>query len=60
MANALSIVLLSAFSLIPSSASGDAGVFTGNGQNLHQITSETIQLVSIDVTIASGLGVRQR
>jgi len=56
MANALSIVLLSAFSLIPSSASGDAGVFTGNGQNLHQITSETIQLVSIDVTIVLGRG----
>src|SRR5579864_8156231 len=29
----------------------DAGVFTGNGQNLHQITSKTIRLVSIDVNI---------
>lgn len=34
----------------------DAGVFTGNGQNLHQITSKTIQLVSIDVTIVLGRG----
>ena len=29
----------------------DAGVFTGNGQNLHQITSKTIRLESIDVNI---------
>lgn len=35
---------------------GDAGVFTGNGQSLHQITSKSIQLVSIDVTIALGRG----
>jgi len=35
---------------------GDAGVFTGNGQTLHQITSKSIQLVSIDVTIALGRG----
>src|ERR1700746_583606 len=34
----------------------DAGVFTGNGQNLHQITSKTIQLGSIDVTIVLGRG----
>ena len=34
----------------------DAGVFTGNGQNLHQITSKTIQLVGIDVTIVLGRG----
>src|SRR6266567_1255377 len=34
----------------------DAGVFTGNGQTLHQITSKAIQLVSIDVTIALGRG----
>jgi hypothetical protein len=39
-----------------SSAVADAGVFTGNGQNLHQITSETVQLVSIDVTIVLGRG----
>lgn len=37
-------------------ASADAGVFTGNGQNLHQITSKTIQLVDIDVTIILGRG----
>src|ERR1700722_4709585 len=34
----------------------DAGVFAGNGQNLHQITSKTIQLVSIDVMIVPGRG----
>src|ERR1700691_3012427 len=34
----------------------DAGVFTGNGQSLHQITSKSIQLVSIEVTIALGRG----
>jgi hypothetical protein len=32
-------------------ALADAGVFTGNGQNLHQITSEEVRLVSIDVNI---------
>ena len=37
-------------------AHGDAGVFTGNGQNLHQVTSKTIQLVEIDVTIVLGRG----
>lgn len=35
---------------------GDAGVFTGNGQSLRQITSKSIQLVSIDVKIALGRG----
>jgi hypothetical protein len=34
----------------------DAGVFTGNGQSLHQITSKSIQLESIDVTMALGRG----
>lgn len=34
----------------------DAGVFTGNGQDLRQITSKTIQLGSIDVTIVLGRG----
>ena len=34
----------------------DAGVFTGNGQSLHQITSKSIQLVRIDVTMALGRG----
>ncbi len=37
-------------------ALADAGVFTGNGQDLHQITSKTIQLVSIDVTMVLGRG----
>jgi hypothetical protein len=37
-------------------ALADAGVFTGNGQDLHQITSRTVQLVSIDVTIVLGRG----
>ena len=37
-------------------AFADAGVFTGNGQDLHQTTSKTVQLVSIDVTIVLGRG----
>jgi hypothetical protein len=37
-------------------AAADAGVFTGNGQNLRQISSKSIQLVSIDVTIIPGRG----
>lgn len=41
--------------LSPSSFA-DAGVFTGNGQDLHQITSKTVQLVSIDVTMVLGRG----
>lgn len=32
-------------------AFADAGVFTGNGQNLHQISSKEVRLVSIDVNI---------
>lgn len=38
------------------SAFADAGVFTGNGQNLRQITSKSIRMVSIDVTIVPGRG----
>lgn len=37
-------------------ALADAGVFAGNGQSLHQITSKSIQLASIDVTMALGRG----
>lgn len=53
------LLLLALFSVllgIPSPSFGDAGVFTGNGQDLHQITSKTVQLVSIDVTIVLGRG----
>jgi len=39
-----------------SSAVADAGVFTGNGQSLHQISSKNVQLVSIDVVIVPGRG----
>lgn len=35
---------------------GDAGVFTGNGQNLRQISTQSVQLLSIDVTITPGRG----
>ena len=40
-------------------AIADAGVFAGNGQTLRQVTTEDIQLVSIDVTMAlrSGLAI---
>jgi len=37
-------------------AFADAGVFSGNGQSLHQITSKTIQLKSIEVVIVPGRG----
>jgi len=50
------LILLSLISGTASPALGDAGVFTGNGQNLHQITSKTVQLVSIDVAIILGRG----
>jgi hypothetical protein len=52
----LLLVLFSAFLGISSQSFGDAGVFTGNGQDLHQITSKTVQLVSIDVAIVLGRG----
>ena len=50
------MLALSSLLLTAPSAVADAGVFTGNGQDLHQITSKTIQLVSIDVTIVLGRG----
>jgi hypothetical protein len=37
--------------LVTATVWGDAGVFTGSGQDLRQISSESVQLVSIDVTI---------
>jgi hypothetical protein len=46
--------LLALFTTLPAAA--DAGVFTGNGQNLRQISSKSIQLVSIDVSIMLGRG----
>lgn len=49
-------VFFSVFVGAPSPSLGDAGVFTGNGQDLHQITSKTVQLVSIDVSIVLGRG----
>jgi hypothetical protein len=54
----LPIVLVLSFLILgtPSPAAADAGVFTGNGQNLRQISSKSIQLVSIDVSIIPGRG----
>jgi len=40
----------------PSSLLADAGVFTGNGQDLHQISSKAVHLASIDVMILLGRG----
>lgn len=54
--NSITLVILGAVLGTAPPAAADAGVFTGNGQNLHQITSETVQLVSIDVTIVLGRG----
>jgi hypothetical protein len=54
----LPIVLVLSFLILGTSspAAADAGVFTGNGQNLRQISSKSIQLVSIDVSIIPGRG----
>lgn len=50
------LVLLAACISASTPAKADAGVFTGNGQDLHQISSKDIQLVSIDVTVVLGRG----
>ncbi|HSE48257.1 MAG TPA: hypothetical protein VLA96_03515, partial [Terriglobales bacterium] len=51
------ILALAAFVIGGSGYSvADAGVFTGNGQSIHQISSHSVQLGSIDVTIALGRG----
>ena len=50
------LIGLSFLVLSCSRAHADAGVFTGNGQNLHQISSKEVQLVSIDVRIVLGRG----
>ncbi len=52
----ITLILLSVVLGTASQAIADAGVFTGNGQNLHQITSKTVQLVGIDVSIILGRG----
>jgi hypothetical protein len=52
----ITLILLSVVLGTAPPAFADAGVFTGNGQNLHQITSKTVQLVRIDVTIILGRG----
>jgi hypothetical protein len=52
----IALILLSFVLEATSPAIADAGVFTGNGQSLHQITSKTVQLVSINVTIILGRG----
>jgi hypothetical protein len=52
----LRVVLFAASLCLPGKLLADAGVFTGNGQSLHQITSKNIHLVSIDVLIIPGRG----
>ena len=47
----LGLVLSMALSGATSHVRADAGVFTGSGQNLRQISSKSIKLVSIDITI---------
>jgi hypothetical protein len=51
---ALAIALVNA--VTTSAALADAGVFDGNGQSLHQVSNEAVQLVSIDVRITLGRG----
>lgn len=52
----LTFTLLVTAAAVSTVAFADAGVFTGNGQNLHQISSKKVQLVSIDVTIVPARG----
>jgi hypothetical protein len=52
----LPLILLSVILGTASPALADAGVFFGNGQDLHQITSKAIHLASIDVVIVLGEG----
>jgi hypothetical protein len=52
----LSCVLVFVLIFTGQEAWADAGVFTGNGQNLHQISSKEVRLLSIDVTIVLGRG----
>lgn len=52
----LLLALCFLFSGTAGRAVADAGVFAGNGQTLHQITSRAVQLVSIDVVIVPGRG----
>ncbi len=52
----IAFVLLATIVGASSPAAADAGVFTGNGQSLHQISSKNVQLVSIDVVIVPGRG----
>jgi hypothetical protein len=47
-------LLYACLAFTSSQAVADAGVFTGNGQNLRQISSKSIQLVNIDVSIVPG------
>jgi hypothetical protein len=49
-------LLYACLAFTSSQAAADAGVFTGNGQNLRQISSKSIQLVNIDVSIVPGRG----
>lgn len=51
------LLLLLVFIGSASPALADAGVFYGDGQDLHQITSKSVHLASIDVTIVLGEGV---
>ncbi len=50
----LPLIVLSVLLWTASPALADAGVYYGIGQDLHQITSKSIHLVSIDVTIVLG------
>jgi hypothetical protein len=50
------LALLAPIAALGTSAFADAGVFTGNGQSLHQISTKNVRLVAIDVTIVPGRG----
>lgn len=50
------VTLLAIIIALSTLAVADAGVFTGNGQSLHQISTKNVQLVSIEVIIVPGRG----
>jgi len=56
MKRTFKVVFLLAVLLISTSVRADVGVFTGTGQDLRQISTESIQLVSIHVTMVLGRG----
>jgi len=56
----VSLTTLAMVGALSTFAFADAGVFAGNGQSLHQISTKHVQLVSIDVTIGGFFAIAAR